>query len=186
MKYISLILSLTGLSMAKLPKVFGNITVSSQLDIDTQGATDCTVINGDLEITSDFPGYLDLNVIAVTGNVIGRNLNSVSAFSIPAMTAVGGNLELMGSFYTYFLPYFQIMLSPSFPSLQSVNGDFKVLSTNPIWCPNFDDLVAGVRGTFECREAKDVSPAEVGIRVALVLMELTSWLLSCCIIVAER
>ncbi|KAK1147348.1 cell wall protein Ecm33 [Aspergillus melleus] len=152
MKYISLVLSLAGISMAK---VCGNITVSSQLDIDNQDATDCTVIDGDLVVLSDFPGHFNLNVIVVTGNVIARNLNSVTLVSIPAMAAVGGNLELTGSFFT-----------PSFPSLWDVHGDFKVLSVNEIYCSNFDYLVErrGVRGTFECREGVEVSPAEVGLK----------------------
>ncbi|KAH8423412.1 uncharacterized protein LDX57_001173 [Aspergillus melleus] len=151
MKYISLILSLTGISMAK---VCGNITVSNQLDIDIQAATNCTVIDGDLEILSDFPDHFNLNVIVVTGNVIGRNLNSLTLVSIPALAAIGGNMELTGSFFT-----------PSFPSLWNVDGDFKVLSTNEIYCSNFDALVerGGVHGTFECREGWEVSPAEVGL-----------------------
>ncbi|PLB44434.1 hypothetical protein P170DRAFT_480200 [Aspergillus steynii IBT 23096] len=138
MKSIALILSLAGMSMAS---VCGSLNVTSQADFDAQAA-DCTIVNGDLEIASSFSDdYADSHKITViTGSLIARNLSLMSVF-IPALTTIGGDFELTGTFY-----------DPSFPSLMNIRGDFMIASEQGIYCSNFDNLrnSEGLQGKFEC------------------------------------
>ncbi|KAA8641965.1 uncharacterized protein ATNIH1004_010904 [Aspergillus tanneri] len=138
MKYANLVLSLASMSWAA---ACGSLTLTSQLDIDTQAS--CSTVNGDVKISSEYVGTLNLaGVETVTGAVNGAGLHSLSSINFPDLKLVAGSINLTGSFNDL-----------SIPSLENVNGGFKVISTKNITCATWTKMedYKRIRGKYECR-----------------------------------
>ncbi|KAH8427146.1 uncharacterized protein LDX57_004863 [Aspergillus melleus] len=133
MKYFNLILSLAGVSMA----ICGNQTLNNETK-----TSDCTTIFGDLEIGSDITDYVRLEkLVAITGDLIGKDLNSVTLVSLPSLKSVGGKVDLSGAFYEV-----------SLPSLDKVGGDFSIVTSEVMECSNFEKVAeSGIGGRFSCQ-----------------------------------
>ncbi|KAK1148062.1 cell wall protein Ecm33 [Aspergillus melleus] len=137
MKYISLMLSMAGMSLAAC----GSLTLTSQLDVDTQ--VSCSTINGDVKISSEFIGSLSLSgVKKINGNLNGTNLYHASSLSFPDLEQVGGALRLTGGFNEI-----------SMPSLDTVKGGFRLASTQNLPCEPWNVLNENdrIRGRYTCQ-----------------------------------
>ncbi|THC94283.1 hypothetical protein EYZ11_006256 [Aspergillus tanneri] len=157
MKYANLVLSLASMSWAA---ACGSLTLTSQLDIDTQAS--CSTVNGDVKISSEYVGTLNLaGVETVTGAVNGAGLHSLSSINFPDLKLVAGSINLTGSFNEYVVHNiggrkYQVLMgifSLSIPSLENVNGGFKVISTKNITCATWTKMedYKRIRGKYECR-----------------------------------
>ncbi|KAK1141708.1 cell wall protein Ecm33 [Aspergillus melleus] len=132
MKYINLILSLAGVSMA----ICGNQTLTNETK-----TTDCTTIFGDLKIGSNVTDYVRLEkLVSITGDLIGKDLNSVTLVSLPSLKSVGGKVDLSGAFYEV-----------SLPTLDKVGGDFSIVTSEVLDCNNFKVAESGIGGQFSCQ-----------------------------------
>ncbi|KAH8432913.1 cell wall protein Ecm33 [Aspergillus melleus] len=137
MKYISLMLSMAGMSLAAC----GSLTLTSQLDVDTQ--VSCSTINGDVKISSEFIGSLSLSgVKKINGNLNGTNLYHASSLSFPDLEQVGGALRLTGGFNEI-----------SMPSLDMVKGGFRLASTQNLPCEPWNVLQENhrIHGRYTCQ-----------------------------------
>ncbi|PLB53917.1 hypothetical protein P170DRAFT_504793 [Aspergillus steynii IBT 23096] len=137
MKYISLMLSMAGMSLAAC----SSLTLTSQLDVDTQ--ISCSVVNGDVKISSEYIGALSLTgVKKITGSLNGTDLYHASSLSFPDLEEVGGALRLTGGFNEI-----------SMPNLDEVKGGFRLSSTQKVACEPWEALEKNgrIKGRYSCQ-----------------------------------